>query len=64
MQELVKYLEANTQEYLAQQLGLSQGAISQWIANGEVPIKRVREVSRVTGISADKLHPDFSAEAA
>jgi len=60
MDEFRHYLETNTQEDLAQKLGLSQGAISQWIANGEIPIKRVRQVSRETGIPTDKLHPDFS----
>ena len=60
----MKYMEEHTQEDLAKELGVSQGAISQWIANGEIPIKRVRGVSRITGIATDKLHQDFSEEAA
>jgi len=64
MNEFEKYLEDNTQQQLAQKLGVSQGAISQWITNGEIPIKRVRDVSRITGIPSNKLHPDFSEEAA
>ena len=60
----MEYMEAHTQGDLAEKLGVSQGAISQWIANGEIPIKRVRDISRITGIPSAKLHPDFSQEAA
>ena len=64
MDELIEYLKANTQQGLADSLGVSQGAISQWIASREIPIKRVRKISRITGIPADKLHPDFMEDAA
>ncbi len=64
MEELAKYLRKNTQDQLARKLGLSQGAISQWIVAGEIPIKRVLDVSRVTGIPANQLHSDFSEAAA
>ena len=62
MQEFLHFMEKYTQEELAGDLGVSQGAISQWIVNGQIPIKRVRKVSRLTGIPANKLHPDFSEE--
>lgn len=64
MDELIEFIKANTQQTLAESLGVTQGAISQWIAGGKVPIRRVRAVSLVTGIAPAKLHPDFSLEAA
>ena len=41
---------------LARELGMSQGAISKWIARGKIPSQQVQKVSRIIGIPTDKLH--------
>lgn len=41
---------------LSKSLGLSRGAVSQW---SKVPIERVSEVSRLTGIPREHLRPDI-----
>lgn len=46
---------------LSLKLGLSRGAVSQWKT---VPLNRVSDVARITGIPRDKLRPDvFGASA-
>lgn len=40
---------------LAQALGITHGAISQW---SQVPSERVLDVERITGISRHELRPD------
>lgn len=40
---------------LAQELGITHGAISQW---SQVPSERVLDVERITGISRHELRPD------
>ena len=45
-----------TQDQLAQELGITQGAISQW---NEVPYRRVLEIERLTGIPRHELRPDI-----
>ncbi len=45
-----------TQQRLADELGIKQGAVSQW---GKVPVARVRDVARLTGIKPEKLRPDI-----
>jgi transcriptional regulator with XRE-family HTH domain len=66
MDELLAWLSSNgvTQADLAERLGLTQGAISQWVSKHEVPLRRVREVSDATGIPVQRLRPDFFGEAA
>lgn len=41
---------------LAERLGVSPQAINQWM---EVPLSRVPEVEKVTGIPRHKLRPDY-----
>ncbi len=43
-------------EKLAAELGIKPQAVSQW---KRVPLARVFEVERVTGIPAEELRPDF-----
>lgn len=43
---------------LAEALGISQPAVSQWTV---VPINRVEQVSKVTGIPPHELRPDLFA---
>jgi DNA-binding transcriptional regulator YdaS (Cro superfamily) len=44
------------QKELAAELGIQSQAISQW---RQVPLNRVLEVERVTGIPREQLRPDF-----
>lgn len=64
MNELAKWLEQNGQEALARELRITQGAVSQWLAKGQVPLNRVRGVERVTGIPASTLRPDVFGDTA
>ena len=48
---------------LAQSLGLSQQAISKWKANNKIPLDRVLDVSRVTGLPTRLLVPENFANA-
>jgi DNA-binding transcriptional regulator YdaS (Cro superfamily) len=41
---------------LAADLGISHGAVSQWV---QVPVERVLEVERITGIPRHELRPDI-----
>lgn len=41
---------------LSKALGLSRGAVSQWEV---VPLNRVKDVERITGIPRETLRPDF-----
>jgi DNA-binding transcriptional regulator YdaS (Cro superfamily) len=47
---------AGTGKALAEMLGISQSAVSQW---KKVPAERVIEVERVTKVSRTKLRPDL-----
>ena len=48
--------ETGTLAKLAKQLGISRAAISQW---QEVPVHRVLEVEKITGVSRYQLRPDI-----
>jgi DNA-binding transcriptional regulator YdaS (Cro superfamily) len=41
---------------LANQLGISRSAVSQWT---RVPVERVLDVERITGVSRHQLRPDI-----
>lgn len=58
MEKLLEYLNAERgrRVALASALGCKPSAISMW---KQVPLERVRDVSRVTGISPEELRPDF-----
>lgn len=59
MEELRKWLDSHSQSELARALGITQGAVSQWLRAGEIPLGRVVDVSRITGIPLHKLAPKF-----
>lgn len=42
-------------------LGVSQGAISQWLTAGVIPLKRALQLERVSGgkMTCEDLRPDF-----
>lgn len=40
---------------LSLKLGLSRGAVSQW---NQVPLERVNDVARITGIPREQIRPD------
>lgn len=44
---------------LSTKLGLSRGAVSQW---EKVPLERVNDVARITGIPRERLRPDVFGE--
>lgn len=50
-------MAAGSQEKLGG--SLTRQAIALWIRNGRIPLGRVAEVSRVTGIPKALLSPDF-----
>jgi DNA-binding transcriptional regulator YdaS (Cro superfamily) len=46
---------------LARRLGVNKTAISQW-RKREIPVKRARDVSRISGIPLHELRPDVWAD--
>ena len=48
---------------LAQALGLSQQAVSKWKANNKIPLDRVLDVAKVTGLPPSLLLPENLASA-
>lgn len=46
---------AQTQEMLAQALGVTQQSISVWLKQGFAPIERAREIEMHTGVPRAKL---------
>ena len=63
MLTLVTYMnsERGRKSRLAEALGISPGAITQW---DRVPAERVIEIERLTGIPRHELRPDLYPEAA
>lgn len=53
---LEKTFKATNRRKLANELGISAQAISQW---KRVPVERVLEVERITGVSRHELRPDI-----
>lgn len=47
-----------SQVQLASLLGVTQGAISQWLSN-RIPAERVLDIERNTGVSRHDLRPDL-----
>lgn len=62
MRELDLWLEEHSQTELADKIGVTQGAISQWLKRG-VPPRRVKAVEKVTGIPRERLRPDIYGRA-
>jgi DNA-binding transcriptional regulator YdaS (Cro superfamily) len=48
---------------LARELGVDKSTVTRWAA-GQVPVERVNDVSRITGIPRHELRPDIFGEAA
>lgn len=44
---------------LADALRVTRSAVSHWVKGGELPVKRVLEIERLTGVSRHKLRPDI-----
>lgn len=40
---------------------ISSQAINQWVANGEIPPRRAKQVAKVTGKSLQEIIPEFFA---
>jgi predicted XRE-type DNA-binding protein len=53
-----------SQTWLAEKVGVTQGAVSQWIEQGFVPAKRLPAVAEVTGLAFGDLNPEFKHKAA
>ena len=49
-----------TQEKLAKRVNVSRQAISAWIRRGRIPLGRVSDVSKATGIPKKLLDPAFA----
>ena len=47
---------AGGQRALARKLGISQQSIQQWVV---VPLKRVKQVSEITGVPREELAPEL-----
>lgn len=47
---------AGSASELARQLGITRAAIPQW---KQIPVRRVLEIERITGISRHELRPDI-----
>lgn len=47
---------AGGQSALARKLGISQQSIQQWVV---VPVKRVKQVSEITGVPREELAPEL-----
>jgi DNA-binding transcriptional regulator YdaS (Cro superfamily) len=48
-------------EALAEALGVSQQAVSQWKAHGYVPPRRARQITELTGVPvAELVHPHIA----
>lgn len=59
---IVRAIEAaGTQRNLAQTLGITDQAVSQWVKDGCVPLNRIKEVSRVTGVPVGDLLMDVAS---
>lgn len=47
-----------SQDALAQRMRITQGAVSHWLRRGGVPIERVPEVERLSGVPRWRIRPD------
>lgn len=51
--------KAGGQSEVARLLGIAQQSVSEWVARGVVPPKRVLEIERLTGVPRHRLRPDI-----
>lgn len=58
MEALLRYFNAErgSRARLAAEIGITPGAVSQW---ERVPVERLLEIERVTGIPRSELRPDL-----
>lgn len=47
-----------TSKELAQRLGVTASAVTQWKVKGEIPVERIPSVAKVTGIPLSLLLPE------
>lgn len=61
MEKLTSYLRAKRlkQKDFAALIGVSPGAISQWLTAARIPLERVARVHEVTGIPIHDLAPEL-----
>lgn len=63
MEKLAAYLRTNnlTQKAFAATVGVTEGAVSQWLSGGNISLKRLARIQEVTGISIQELAPQVFA---
>lgn len=63
MEKLTAYLRDNnlTQKAFAVTIGVTEGAVSQWLAGGNMKLKNLVRIQEVTGISIQELAPRLFA---
>lgn len=44
---------------LAKELGVPVATVSSWRVRGQIPVKRVLEIERLTGVPRHELRPDI-----
>ena len=53
-----------SQTKLADLLDIKPQAVQRWVRKGKIPLSRMPEVARVTGIAMEVLNPEFFKAAA
>lgn len=63
MEKLATYLRDNhlTQKAFAARVGVTPGALSQWLGGGSISLARVARIHELTGIPVQELVPRFFA---
>jgi transcriptional regulator with XRE-family HTH domain len=61
MEKLASYLRAHDlkQKEFASMVGVTEGAVSQWLAGGNISLKRLARIHAVTGIPVHDLAPQL-----
>lgn len=61
MEKLSAYLRDNnlTQKAFAEAIGVTEGAVSQWLAGGNMKMKHLAKIREVTGIEIQDLAPQL-----
>lgn len=56
LDQVIKYFAATSQQDLGRQIGVTQGAISQWKSAGEIPVFRQIQIEMLTSgeLKADR----------
>lgn len=59
-EELKKAVEAaGGQSAVARKIGCTSQAVSKWCSTGEVPLKRLIDFEKATGIPREKVYPEL-----